>query len=556
MNFKFSCLKTMTKKRTLSVLEPNQTYQSNQSNPSKRVKLLLPKDSKLNPNVVAGLEELCNGFSETVDTIIKASEICENTSGTYIDSEHLKQFKKKYHSDKRNKDVQSAISNLPVSYVAENRDVLKNTNYVYSNVMPKNPTVANQASSGRCWLFSTLNLIRQSMMNSMTLPQTFELSEAFSFFYDKLERVNFILDDVIEMGTIDVNDPLFLFMLSPAGLLSDGGTWEFSCNILNKYGIVPKTVYGECFNTLDTDEMNSVLLEKTNSFVCELRNVHGRDKNSKKHKDKLRKLKDEKMMPEIYKLLANFMGEPPSNDKPFTWQYYATEKLGEYNSDENKFTRVTDLTPKSFYETYVTPYVDINNYITAIHDPRKHSKPYHTYTVSHFSNVSKMPDSGLVNLPLDVIKDATATSIKEASPCWFSCDVGKCFNYYENLLDDKAVNLERALNTTFPMSKADSLTYRTVAPTHAMLLVGVDINEDGKYNKWRIENSWGENGDVTNDAGYLNMSDSWFDKYVFEVVINKDHLPDEVTKKILSYADKPIELPFTDPFGAVAKLKK
>jgi bleomycin hydrolase len=160
----------------------------------------------------------------------------------------------------------------------------------------------------------------------------------------------------------------------------------------------------------------------------------------------------------------------------------------------------------------------------------------------------------VINVPWEVFSSTAAKAVMEGHQLWFAADVGQSMSYEHGILSTEAFDYESLLNTNFPVNKSDGLDSHISAPTHAMALVGVDVqNEDPtKVNKWKVENSWGESSGGE-DPGYLMMTDEWFEKYGYEVVIDLDMLDDTTREAFLKYEFNPIILPYNDAFGAVAR---
>ena len=446
---------------------------------------------------------------------------------------------KKYQAAYQENPVANALATLPASYLAENRSVLQETNYTYSDILPRCPGATSQSNSGRCWMFAALNAMRFYIIKNLNLNDYFELSEAYLFFYDKIERSLFFLEKMLELRSRPLTDPVIFGMTRVSRPVDDGGTFGFFRNLIEKYGIVPKSCYGESFNTQCSEEMNEILWSKLGQFAHSIR-------TSGKSETALRKQIRNEMMPEIYSLMVRFLGEPP---KTFTWSYHESGDNVESVREKGTFHRLTDLTPRGFYETYVVPYYNPQDKVVLRHDPRKSSRSNTVYSSEHHGHMVGVPPNVDFNVDLSVMKTAVSASIAAEQPVWFACDVGKDFNPEYSLLSTEAFNYAGLFQTDFLTDKAAMLDIGLSGATHAMLIVGVDKTEQD-YLKWRVENSWGEwPGE---DPGYLQMSDAWFDRYVYEAVVNLDLLPEKLQKIYLENQYKPIYLDYNDPFGAVA----
>lgn len=444
---------------------------------------------------------------------------------------NISMWQNAYMTDPNHLMVQNVLSNNPLQDSFVNRDVYQTTNHIYSHQVEPRAKITNQKSSGRCWLFAALNVIRKEMLVKYSLKD-FEFSQSYLFFWDKLERSNYVLESVIDANSEhQLNSQMIQHLLSDP--LSDGGQWDMVANLINKYGLVPKSVYPESRHSSYSREMNSILTYKIRQFSRDLINHQGTT-------DDKRKLKNE-MLKEIYGLLSKFLGTPPSN---FDWEY--TSKEG--------YQVTKGLTPKTFYKDHV-PF-NVNDYYCLINDPRS-NHPYHQlYTVKYLGNVVEGFQVRYLNLPIERLKETTMQSIKDGSPVWFGCDVGKEHLKSECVMDLDLLAYQHPLNTEFTLNKAERLEYKQSLMTHAMVFSGCNIvsennsvcgNQD-KVNRWEVENSWAEKGPA---KGYYMMTDDWFSEYVYEVLINKKYLNKQELDIIQK--EKYTVLPPWDPMGALAK---
>jgi len=504
----------------------------------------MPKNNKRKRDdeyelALKGTKKVCNDLYESAAdklTSIHNSSVMKDS--TLLDDDVYLKLSKKYKKNKSNIVMQNMLCNLPCNILSESRNVLKQLDYTYSDTLKIKLNPTNQYHSGRCWIFAGLNAMRYKLVANLNIGRDFELSQAHLFYYDRIERCNYFLEKMIEFRNRDLNDELLYSFMTNAHPLSDGGTWTWFSDLVQKYGVMPQTNYDECFNTLCTDEMSKILINKLHEFTYDIRNM------KRLSNDNIRKKKDDVMLPVMYDLVTKFMGEPPQT---FDW------KFNEHTPDSEEMGtahRYYDLTPVQFYKQLVEPYFSVDTQVILVNDPRKESKYYQTYTVPHFSNMVGGKKSVTFNVPVDVMKKAATESIRDQQPMWFACDVDKFFNTDKDLLDVDAYDYEKTLGTEFKLSKGDRLKMRTSFPVHAMLLVGTDIQKD-KYIKWRIENSWGISYGSP-DLGHLQMSDKWFDEYLFAIVVDESYLDNDTLSKYRKMYDNPVELHFNDPFGAVA----
>ena len=437
---------------------------------------------------------------------------------------NISNFTKEFNSCSSNKISRNALTRTQINNIAMDWDAFRLTNHVYSDVISTEMTkVTNQKSSGRCWGFAGLNLMRISLAEKYKLKD-FEFSQNYFMFFDKLEKSNYFLENIIKTLDESYDSRLMMHLLhSP---VQDGGQWDMFVNLIEKYGVVPQSAMPESFQSSQSAMMNRFLTRKLREFASTLRkmNKKGIDITS------LRKEK-EKMMSEIYTMLCICLGNPPEK---FDWQT---------RDKKNKFVRLTDLNPIDFYKQHSG--VKLKDKICLIHAPMSNKKMNELYTVSFLGNVVGGQIIKYANVEIDHIKKAAIKSIKNNESVWFGCDVGKMFHRDLGLMDMDLYDYEALLGTKFSMNKATRLEYGDSMMTHAMLFTGVDI-ANGKATKWRVENSWGPKG---GNKGYYLMTDKWFDEYNYEIVVDKKYLP----KQILDLFDRePVELAPWDPMGALA----
>jgi bleomycin hydrolase len=389
-------------------------------------------------------------------------------------------------------------------------------------------------------MFAALNAMRYYIIKHLNLNDYFELSEAFLFFYEKIERSAYFLEKMLELRERPLTDPVVYGMTHINRPVDDGGTFGFFKNLIAKYGIVPKSCYGESFNTQCTEEMNDILWTKLAEFAYVIR-------TSPDSIADIREGIKKTMMPEIYSLMVRFLGEPPAS---FTWSYHESGDNVESVREKGEYHAIGGLTPMSYYAKYVLPYYNPDDKVVLRHDPRSTSRYNTVYSAEHHGHMIGAPPNVDFNVDLSVMKEAVGKSIKAEQPVWFACDVAKDFNVEKSLLSIEAYDYNGLFQTEFLTDKAALLEMGVSGPAHAMLIVGMDQNDDEGYVKWRVENSWGEwPGE---DPGYLQMSDGWFDRYVYEVVVSLDLLPEPLQAVYQANVYKPIMLNYNDPFGAVA----
>ena len=386
----------------------------------------------------------------------------------------------------------------------------------------KTMTATNQKSSGRCWLFAATNVLREIVGKKLNVEQ-FELSQSWLAFWDKFERVNYYIEAIADTACEPSNSRVVDYIVETG--VHDGGQWDMFTAIVRKYGIVPKAVYPETFQSSNTGSMNRHI---NNYLRAKTPVIRALAKDGKT--EELAALRKE-ILEKTYSFLCACYDVPP------------TEFDFEYQDKDKNVVVEKGLTPLSFCEKYIGNYLD--DYVSIVHAPTA-DKPFDKlYTVQYLGNVAGGAPVRHLNLELDEFKKLVAEQIKDGEIVWFGSDCGKFGDGERACWDNEQYNEDLITGFDTAMSKADMLDYHVSAMNHAMCLTGVNIAEDGKPNRWKIENSWGDGGA---HGGYHMASDAWFDAYVFQAVVNKKYLGDKV-----SLLDQElIELEPWDPMGSLA----
>lgn len=385
---------------------------------------------------------------------------------------------------------------------------------------------ADQKQFGRCWMFSALNTMRHPLQKKFKLKD-FELSQNYTNFWDKFEKSNWFFENVIATADKDLGDRKVSFLFATPQ--QDGGQWDMLCGIIEKYGIVPKSVYPETANATNSSALNDTLNTLLRKDGLELRKLV----QDGKSEDEVQARKEE-MLNDVFRILATSLGVPP---KKFNF---------EYRDDDKNYHIDRDITPKEFFDKYVG--MDLANHISTINAPTN-DKPFHkVFSVEYLGNVEGGRQVRHLNLKVDEMKDLIIKQLKSGEVVWFGSNVVKDSERRAGLLDTNLYRRDQLFDADFTMSKADMLDSGESMMDHAMVITGVDI-VDGKPTKWKIENSWGEK---TGFKGYFVMSDSWFDSFVYQAVINKKFLPEDLKKAYDEGKDNPIQLLPWDPMGALA----
>ena len=442
-----------------------------------------------------------------------------------ISLDMIKSYKKNSSSDSSLKLSRNAATHNEITDLAMDWDEYRKIDHTFSEQITGEMKITNQKSSGRCWGYAGLNLFRIYLGRKHNL-RNFEFSQTYFMFWDKLEKSNYFLNSVIETVSETWDSRLMMHLLHNP--IQDGGQWDMWVNLINKYGVVPKSEMPETYQSGKSMRMNRMITRKLREYAKELR-----DSINKQKREEVYALKNT-MLSTIYKMLVIHLGEPPES---FNWQVRDKKK---------GFHRFNNLTALSFFKEHVG--IELNDLVCLINCPMSDKEYDRVYIVEFLGNVIEGNPVRYLNVEIDVLKNASVESIKNNDPVWFGCDVGKYLHRTHGVMDTKLFDFNLFYGTEFSLDKASRLEYGESKMTHAMLFTGVDLDSNGKPIKWRVENSWGErNG----EKGYYIMSDEWFDQYLYEVVVSKKYLESDIVD-LYEKQDAQL-LPPWDPMGALAR---
>lgn len=449
----------------------------------------------------------------------------------------------------------------------------------YSVSLTPTGDVTNQRKSGRCWLFAALNVVRDRMMSELGTTRL-ELSQAYLQFWDKLEKSNLFLDQMIRLADRPIDDREVVYWLrEPAG---DGGWWDAAAALIDKYGVMPKDCMPDTANSKATADMDEVLFCKLRADAMELRRVAAEDAGA----ETLAQMKGD-MLEEVYRILAVSLGEPPAR---FSWEYVADARKADKGGDASSagknsgtadagadgaseasgtdaaadkadpcspaalmakkakdsqpenFTRIEDVTPQEFLARFggvrMADFVNLGN----VPGP---SRPYGSILqLDGNASITGVPVR-MLNVPLDVLKDAVICQLKAGHPAWMACDVLKNMDRTDpsGLLDTETLDYRALFGMDFGMDKATAFDARETELNHAMTFQGVNLDAQGRPTAWRVENSWGK--DACKD-GYFVITDRWFDAYVGQAIVHRDYLPADV---VAAWDDPATPVVHMDPWS-------
>ena len=420
--------------------------------------------------------------------------------------------------------MENAISHNGLLTSLEKRSTAVENTPVFSLDLTKDK-VSDQKASGRCWMFAALNTFRHKMIAGFQL-EDFELSQAHTFFWDKYEKSNWFLEQVIATADQELTSRKVKFLLDTPQ--QDGGQWDMVVSLFEKYGVVPKSVYPESISSSNSRELNQILNKLLRQDAQILRELVAEGANSAELQ-----AKKEELLQEVFNFLAMNLGLPP---RQFDFSY---------RDKDNHFHSESGLTPLTFYQKYVD--LKLADYVSIINAPTA-DKPYgRSYTVEMLGNVVGSKPVRYLNVEMDRLKGLAIAQMQSGETVWFGSDVAQSSNRKAGVMAEGMHDFTASMDIRLTQDKAGRLDYSESLMTHAMVLTGVDLDENGKAKKWKVENSWGEK---VGNKGYFVASDAWMDEYTYQIVVRKEFL---TSAELAAYEAEPLVLAPWDPMGALAK---
>ncbi|MDI9498717.1 MAG: C1 family peptidase [Bacillota bacterium] len=445
---------------------------------------------------------------------------------TAIGPDRLAAWQARLASDPRARAVAGALARCGIAEASLDNQVFRRHPFVFS-IETETGEITDQERSGRCWMFAALNTARVETMRRLNV-ETFEFSQNYTLFWDKLEKANYFLESILATLDEPLDGRLVAHLLQAP--VQDGGQWDMFAGLLAKYGAVPKSLMPETFDSANTGQLVRVLTAKLREFACRLREGHAAGQS----REDLAARKDD-MLYYVYQLLVLTLGEPPSV-VDFAWR-----------DREKQHHRISGVSPQDFFQRYVGWKLD--DCISLIHAPTA-DKPYgRCYTVKYLGSVHEGRPIRYINVPIEVLKESALRQLRDGHPVWFGCDVGKYLLRDSGIMDEQAFRYGETLGESFLMTKAQRLDYGESLLTHAMVFTGVDLDDAGRPLTWRVENSWGEKSGT---KGFYSMSDGWFDEYNYQIMVDRRYIDAEW----LAALEQPlVELEPWDPMGALALVR-
>ncbi len=450
--------------------------------------------------------------------LASAAATAQTKSGG-ISAQMLAQIEKSQKSGTADKALFNAIANNNIDDLVKNR---ANAGPVDTHFSVETPSqsIHNQKSSGRCWMFSGMNVLRANFAKAHADSLAVEFSQDYLFFYDQLEKANLMLQGVLDNAKKPIDDPKVQFFFKNP--LNDGGTFCGVADLAEKYGLVPMSVMPETFSSENTSKMSRLVASKLREYGLELRRMAADGKSAKQME-----ARKTEMLATVYRMLCLTLGEPV---KEFTYAFR--------NKDGKLMGEAKAYTPQSFYDTTVGKSLN-GTFVMVMNDPRR---PYHkTYEVEYDRHTYDGHNWKYLNLPMEEIASLAIASLKDGRKMYSSYDVGKQLDRKRGYMDLDNYDYGSLFGTTFPMNKAERISTFDSGSTHAMTLTAVDLDANGKPTKWKVENSWGAD---YGQKGCLVMTNRWFNEYMFRLVVDKQYVPEQLLKE---FDQKPTMLTPDDP---------
>ena len=433
----------------------------------------------------------------------------------------IEKFRDQTENSAFDRAMTNALTKHNVKDVAFTNRGLEEAQFAFSVNVPT-MEVTNQKQSGRCWIFAALNLFREEIAEKCNIEK-FELSQNYIAFWDKFEKINFFYESMIELADRPLTDRLVIYLLDSG--IGDGGQWNMLVNLVEKYGLVPKAAMQETFQSSHTRDMNRLINTLLRKGALDLRKAYSEGSDVMQVK--------EKYLLDAYRLLTMCFGVPP---KSFDFEY--TDKDDAYHIDRG-------LTPIEFAGKYTSLNLR-SDYVGIINSPTEDKPFYQQITIDYLGNVAGAPPVTYLNLPMEEIKDLIVRQLQDGKPVWFGSDVGSMGERSMGIWSDKIYDFDGTLGIDFAMTKEERLNIRESAMNHAMVITGVNLDENGVPNRWKIENSW---SDQNGEKGYYVMNAGWFDKFVYQAVIEKSYLDE---KQLEALQTEPMHFMPWDPMGTLA----
>ncbi|MBF2055413.1 MAG: C1 family peptidase [Candidatus Sericytochromatia bacterium] len=436
-----------------------------------------------------------------------------------IEHENLKAYQDQLAAEPVNRLIMNAMGRVELNELAVNRELIKSLDFAFSDELDVAPEATAQQKVGVCWIFAAMNLLRYYTQKKINV-KSFAFSGPYLMFWDKFEKANYFLEKMLQFSDRHYQDrELQHFLQNP---LPDGGDWYMFVNLVKKYGVVPESVMQHSSYSKDSTLHNQVIASKLRQYAAEIRTAAAAGESRE-----VLEARRSGYVAELYKIMVLCFGNPPLR---FDWSY---------RNEDKAYFRESGITPQDFYHKYVD--LDLDAYACIWSSPMSDTPYYQIYSVAHTRKMVGGERHLALNLPFERFKSFALRKVKNHEPVLFSCDVGKDSLRKEGLLVKGIYNYDLLFQTHFGIDKPLRLEMGETSMTHCMLIVGVDVDDEGQPIKWKVENSWG--ADV-GKKGYFIMSDDWFDEHVYQLIVPTRYL-DEAELDALK--QEPTVLPLWHP---------
>lgn len=439
-----------------------------------------------------------------------------------ITLEEIEEYAKEFVNERANIIAKNAVTNNGILKATQNYTIIQELSQQFSSDINQ-INVVNQKKTGLCWMFAAFNFINSQISKKLNIERI-EFSQNYLMFYDKLEKANLFLENILSTLEEPTQGRLISTVLCDP--LGDGGQWDMFCNLVNKYGIIPKSAMPDTASSVSTKEMNSLLTELIVENACRMRKEYKLGKTVNQLKESKKKI-----INDIYRILCICLGNPPDS--------FDFELL---NKSGNKIVE-KQISPLMFSKKYIS--IDFDDYICMANLPFKNMPYYKSYTVRFLGNLKEGRNVKYLNLPIELLKKIAIKHLNEGLPVWVGCDIRKERIRDEGILAVGAHNTNILFDINTTWTKGERLEYKQSTMTHAMILIGVNPDENGKVISWKAENSWGKEAGRN---GYYIMTDEWFSEYVYQIVVNKKYVSH---KLVDAYYENPIVIEQWEAIGNI-----
>ncbi|KAJ5993871.1 cysteine protease [Penicillium sp. IBT 35674x] len=453
---------------------------------------------------------------------------------------HVNDWNQTLLGDDKNRLAISSFASQPYTQLLTDRQALRSDLQLFNLTIPvEGGPITNQRSSGRCWLFASTNVFRVPLMKAYQLKE-FELSQAYLYYWDKIEKANWFFEQIIATADQDLSSRLVQKLYEDP--VTDGGQWDMVANLVQKYGLVPHALYPDAYHAQNSSKLNWLLTAKLREQALALRKLAAKKEDPQAAY--LLSVSKDKFLQEVHSLVTLLLGPAPSPDKPFVWQYYdASGTAREVRKTPIEFGQQALKSQTRPLSRTSGPTLSPGRMFSLVNDPRNEYN--RLLTVDRLGNVVEGQPLTYVNVEMPTLKRAVISMLKAGHPVFFGCDVGKFSDSSLGVMDTGLLDLKLGFNVSLGMNKAERLASGESSMTHAMVITAVHLEND-KPVRWRVENSWGE---AAGEKGWFVMTDRWMDEYTFQAVVDSNYVSGEV-RSILTQTPK--VLPRWDPMGVLA----